>query len=968
MATPQLTIEQDAEVTFMTGVTSTGVVAAKSFWAWNDDKPASYDPTTSFAAKWGTPVAGTAGGVITYTFDNASAWTSTEKSAFASTLALWSAVANVTFQQVSSGGNVIIQRISGTTDSNGGITRLFEGDIGTTNLGRATQSGISINTSLYGEGPLGSGFSNFGGYPWEVLLHEEGHVLGLGHAGPYNGTVDPTTQQYTTYDAREWSIMSYIDPFTSGQTYQASEPVLANDWGVSRSSDGTLSYNGPTTWMPLDILAIQRLYGLPTSTPLSGGQTFGFNCNIAGPIESFFDFTMNTKPIITLWDEGTGNTLDLSGYTTSSVVSLMPGVFGSCGGLTHNIVIAFGVQIDTLLGGSGGDTLIANDDGDTLSGGGGSDILIAGLGHDTLSGGAESNRFQGTKAQLNGDSITDFTTIDQIFVIGASGSDGFALNGQSVVWSTGSISLGASFNGYLSVQPTPGVVWISIQPGSTTISKLADGSSLINGYNSQGVLQSQADFDASGHEVYYNAYDTGLVSKQYGYAASGTVITEIDYGEGRSFTHTSWTSAGVIVSEMAYTGSNVEIWANFYDATGLLIEQDGFTTGIKTIEIDHGADGGTVQDAWTGAGVLISQKGFSAAGQEIWANFFDATGELVEQDGFTVGVKTIEIDHAADGGTVRTLWTGAGALTTQMGFTSGGTEIWANFYDGSGRLFEQDGFSTNGVKTIQIDQAADGSYIQTDWTSSGVEARQRGFAADGHETFANLFDDAGRLVEQDGFAQKGAKVLEIDHAADGTSLQITWTDTGVLASLTGYGANGNPSYQNLYDGSGRLVQQNGFAADGAKTIEIDHAADGSTTTSNFTNGALTSEVMRDSTGALLETLSRNPSNGVYTLNGAVGYVELDAIAGTGTLTAAGQGTTFGFGVGFGSATIANFTAAGSVHDLIKLDHGLVSDYSHLIAEAQNAGSDLIINFNTHDHLTLHGVQVAQLSSADFVFV
>jgi serralysin len=96
----------------------------------------------------------------------------------------------------------------------------------------------------------------------------------LGHAGPYNGDIDPPTQKFGIYDTLQWSLMSYINP-------SASDAV----------------WNGftPTTPMIADIAAIQRTYGAPTTAPLaSGGQTFGFNSNVTGAIHDYFDFTKNT--------------------------------------------------------------------------------------------------------------------------------------------------------------------------------------------------------------------------------------------------------------------------------------------------------------------------------------------------------------------------------------------------------------------------------------------------------------------------------------------------------------------------------------------------------------------------------------------------------------------------------------------------------------------------------------------------
>jgi hypothetical protein len=87
----------EGEVAFLSGVTSLNTVVATSFWTWNGNNPATYSPTSD-AAKWGSPTPGTPGGNVTYWFDAASNWTSTEQNALVSGLGLWSAVANIAFQ------------------------------------------------------------------------------------------------------------------------------------------------------------------------------------------------------------------------------------------------------------------------------------------------------------------------------------------------------------------------------------------------------------------------------------------------------------------------------------------------------------------------------------------------------------------------------------------------------------------------------------------------------------------------------------------------------------------------------------------------------------------------------------------------------------------------------------------------------------------------------------------------------
>src|ERR1035437_10004254 len=90
---------------------------------------------------------------------------------------------------------------------------------------------------------------------------------------------------------------SYIDPTNTFAKYYSDYPVTGTNWTVNG-----ITYT-PSTFMPLDILAAQRLYGPPPSTPLTN-VTFGFNCTIQGACEPFFDFTRNTMPVITLYATG----------------------------------------------------------------------------------------------------------------------------------------------------------------------------------------------------------------------------------------------------------------------------------------------------------------------------------------------------------------------------------------------------------------------------------------------------------------------------------------------------------------------------------------------------------------------------------------------------------------------------------------------------------------------------------------
>jgi Ca2+-binding RTX toxin-like protein len=141
-----------------------------------------------------------------------------------------------------------------------------------------------------------------------------------------------------------------------------------------------------------------------------------------------------------------------------------------------------GNELDNVIsGGSGNDTLI---------GGAGNDRLSGGLGNDTMTGGAGNDMFSGSAEGLNGDTITDFSVGDQIFIADANiASFSFSLSGSTLTYTGGSLTLGSLPTGHIIVQAgAAGGVQLTIVTGAVHDDFNGDGRSDILWRNDSGAI------------------------------------------------------------------------------------------------------------------------------------------------------------------------------------------------------------------------------------------------------------------------------------------------------------------------------------------------------------------------------------------------------------------------------------------------------------------------------------------------
>ena len=241
---------------------------------------------------------------------------------------------------------------------------------------------------------------------------------------------------------------------------------------------------------------LQGDLGGDTLTGGAGADRFwGSKTELNG--DTITDFSLGDKLII--------GDATLAGFTFSLVGNVLTYTGGSLtlqGPLAGTLIAAAGaggagVVLSLTPGTEGDDVLIGTEQADALNGLGGNDTISGLGGSDTLTGGSGNDSFQGTVAGLNGDTIIDFEVGDKIVITDAVlGSFNFALVGNNLIYTGGSLTFGAPLAGELVAAAAPGGgVQLTLEPNETiTGTEQADfldghgGTDTVNGLGGNDLL------------------------------------------------------------------------------------------------------------------------------------------------------------------------------------------------------------------------------------------------------------------------------------------------------------------------------------------------------------------------------------------------------------------------------------------------------------------------------------------------
>jgi len=297
------------------------------------------------------------------------AFTATQQTAVRTILQMDSAVANVTFTEVTE------------TSTNHGDLRYAESNSPSTAWAYYPSTSETGGDSWYNNSSHWYDNPAKGNYAWLTMLHESGHAMGLKHPQDVKGSFGAMPLDH---DSLEYTVMSY-------RSYVGA--------GLGGYTNGAYSY--PQTLMMYDIAALQTLYGANYTT--NGGNTV-YTWNSSTGQESVNGVGQGApggnKIFMTLWDGGGHDSYDFSNYTTNLKVDLQPGHWTTVSTIqlanldsTHNAAgnIANALLynnnaaslIEDAIGGSGNDSIIGNTADNALTGGRGDDLLDGSIGSDT---------------------------------------------------------------------------------------------------------------------------------------------------------------------------------------------------------------------------------------------------------------------------------------------------------------------------------------------------------------------------------------------------------------------------------------------------------------------------------------------------------------------------------------------------------------------------------------------------------
>jgi hypothetical protein len=861
---------------------------------------------------------------ITY---NINGLTTAEAQLAQSALEAWHEVTNITFVQTTGAANI--------TYNHAGSLTAFETD-SYNNSGIMSSATVDISADwITTDGGAYDGKTGIDSYGYQTYIHETGHALGLGHQGPYNGSASYSTDAIFANDTWQYSVMSYF-----------SEPNYNGG-----------SYRYVVTPQMADIYAVDSIYGAATTR--SGNTVYGFH-DTAG---SIYDFTAYSQaPALTIYDSGGTNTLDCSGYSVAQTIDLHPGSFSSVGGLVHNIGIATTTVIQIAIGGSGNDTLIANDLGCTLEGGAGNDTLTGGSGNDVLVGGSGNDTIDGgggiNDAVFSGVRLGYVITALGGGVVRVSGSDGTdtLTNIEYLVFNDQTVAA--------PVEHAPVVTAsnVTLSAGHTSVA----ASSLFS--------VSDPDGDAI---VQYDLWDNGAGGGAFVLNGTALAANQNNYLTAAQLAQTTY-QAGTGTDTMWVRASDGTLWSNWSDGflvTGPVDHAPVVTASNVTLSAGH------TSVAASSLFSVSDPDSDSIVQYDLWDN--GAGGGYFVLNGAALAVN--QLDYLTAAQLAQTTYQAGTGTDTMWVRASDGT-LWSNWSDGflvTGPVdhapvvtapnvnFSAGHTSVAAASLFSVSDPDSDSIVQYDLWDNGAGGGT--FMLNGTALAANQnnYLTATQLAQTTYQAGTGTDTMWV-RASDGT-LWSNWSNGFLVTGPVDHAPVVTASNVTLSAGHTSVAAASLFAAsdpDGDAIVQYDLWDDGSggghfvfngTALADNQHNYLTAAQLAQTTyqaGTGTDTLWVRASDGTLWSNWSNAFTATGAANAQAANSAAPVADAFVFKPNFGNDTIANFHPAS---DTIQFDHSTFASVAAIVSHSMDDGhGNTVITSDSHDTLTLLNVTTAAL--------
>lgn len=272
-------------------------------------------------------------------------FTGAQKEAVRKFISLAGSLININFSEVTE---------TATATTGFGQIRMANNDQTSAGYALSPGSGSEISGDVFiSNDTIGSSYAQ-GTYDYDTLIHEITHAIGLKHPGNYNDgqapSATPGNYLASSEDSKTLSVVSYAE----------------HPQGLQRIDFG-----------PYDLLALDYLYGL---RPHNVGATrYSYSDSVGQQMQ-------------TIYDTDGVDTLDLSQVTTPTTINLNGGKSSSLGRIANsgsaeaardNLQIAFGSEIEQVIGSNQSDQITGTDIRNTFTGKGGNDTLNGAGGIDT---------------------------------------------------------------------------------------------------------------------------------------------------------------------------------------------------------------------------------------------------------------------------------------------------------------------------------------------------------------------------------------------------------------------------------------------------------------------------------------------------------------------------------------------------------------------------------------------------------